>query len=67
MDEKFEYNPHTNDYKAEYYESLTIVMTPYGKVYITIRSDSVNAFNYAQSMIFSDFQEVNEDGCQEML
>lgn len=58
MDEKFEYNPHTNDYKTEYYESHTIVMTPYGKVYVTIRSNSATAFKYAQRSIFSDLEEV---------
>ena len=62
MDETFEYNPHTDDYKAEYYESLTIVQTPYGKVYVTIRSDSLTAFKYAQSTIFPDLEEVKTDG-----
>lgn len=51
MDETFMYNP-TKEVKTEYYESYTIVQTAYGKIYVTIRSDSELAFDYAQHTIF---------------
>lgn len=50
-DNNFEYNPH-KDYKTEYYESLTVLQTPYGKVFVRITTNSMTAFDYVKILFF---------------